>query len=670
MMVARRYETYGPGLIARGYDITPLHGKRPKLEAWQKRPQEVLEFTKYGKSNIGVLCGGESNIVAVDVDVYSENVSQLVQKAVIYELGFAPQRIGQAPKTLFVFRCTEPMKKTKTAVFEIDNKECAVEILAEGQQFVASGIHPDTKKKYSWVDDSIVDVSVDGLTKVTPSQLHQFIASMNSLLATYGEKKGRKTNGEAATQLDWFATNELEGKKKEIDIALAHIDNNDWHYDDWVQMAHAIKGALADDGLDLWHRWSKRSQKYDDAETDRVWDSIKDVKSVGAGTIFYLAKEYDFDIGTFRRESEQITTPQQPSAIPFIPWNDITGGDGADDFVENVLGTGQMSVLYGESNTGKTFFVLDLCIHVAFGWDWNGNECDKGGVIYAALEGAHGIRNRIAAFKHYAKERINDETPDFEAITTNIDLLSEDGDTKTLIDAVNERQKGFKSPLRLIVIDTLARALSGGNENSSEDMGRLVIHADAIRKETGAHVCFVHHSGKDQAKGARGHSSLRAATDTEIEVIRNQDENISAAKVTKQREFEGGQQWYFKLEYVELGTNRRMKSFGSCVVTPADTDEVSNIMQPKIKFTDNQALVVSTLKRLIDEHGIQREGYDRRSIAIEQLYDELDGRFNEKRFINNQTIMRVLNSQKLKNTITVFEKTVWLVERASQSTSH
>ena len=77
-----------------------------------------------------------------------------------------------------------------------------------------------------------------------------------------------------------------------------------------------------------------------------------------------------------------------------------------------------------------------------------------------------------------------------------------------LIAAINERQKTFSKPLRLIVIDTLARAIAGGDENKSESMGQLVVHADAIRKETGAHVLFVHHSGKDQARGARGHSSL------------------------------------------------------------------------------------------------------------------------------------------------------------------
>jgi len=660
MSAAGAYFTHGPALRGLGYPVIPVLGKIPVLKDWQNQPDAALVFENFKDHNLGVICGGQTKIVAIDIDVYDEDVVKILTDKVIDDLGFAPQRIGRAPKTLFVFRCSEIQKKRKTAVFDIGGKDCAVEILGDGQQFVASGVHPDTRKKYRWIDDKLLDVTVGNLTEVTPEQLDDFIAETNTLLAKYGIKKGREPSA-APVQQDWFATQELGGKLHEIDVALAHIPNDDWHYDDWVRQAHAIKSAVGDDGLELWHRWSKRSEKYDEVESDRVWQSIGEVHKVGAGSIFYMAAEYGFDIGEFRREEKREGTTQRKAEGLFTPWDAITVGEGADDFVEDVLGAGQMSVLYGESNTGKTFFVLDLCVHVAFGWSWNGYECDQGGVIYAALEGAHGIRNRIAAIKHYAADEIGGEVPDFDTVTTNLDLLAEDGDTQMLIDAINERKETFSHPLRLVVIDTLARAMAGGNENSSEDMGRLVLHADAIRKATGAHVLFVHHSGKDQAKGARGHSSLRAATDTEIEVSRDHDANVSTAKVTKQREFEGGQKWHFSLEYVELGINRRCKPFGSCVVVPAGDDDIAKIAAPKMRLTDNQALVVSTLENLIKKLGYQREGHDRSSVYIEQLAEELEGRFNEKRAANNQAIMRVLNSQKLKNTVITQGKLVWLV---------
>jgi RecA-family ATPase len=70
----------------------------------------------------------------------------------------------------------------------------------------------------------------------------------------------------------------------------------------------------------------------------------------------------------------------------------------------------------------------------------------------------------------------------------------------------------------MIVLDTLSRVIAGGNENAPDDMGQLIGNCDRIRAEARAHVMLVHHTGKDEARGARGHSSLRAATDTEIEV--------------------------------------------------------------------------------------------------------------------------------------------------------
>jgi RecA-family ATPase len=60
-----------------------------------------------------------------------------------------------------------------------------------------------------------------------------------------------------------------------------------------------------------------------------------------------------------------------------------------------------MSVIYGPSNCGKTFFVVDLALHVALGREWRGRAVDRGAVVYLSLEGAQGIRNRLAAFRKH-----------------------------------------------------------------------------------------------------------------------------------------------------------------------------------------------------------------------------------------------------------------------------
>jgi hypothetical protein len=293
--MGNRYEKFAKELSALGYDVTPLAGKRPILKAWQQRPAEALDFKAHGDANIGVLTGGEHSIIAIDIDVKDEAAAQAIIELVTDRLGFAPQRIGAAPKTLFVFRCTESFRKTKTAIYEIAGQDACVEVLAEGQQFVASGKHPDTGTNYSWPDDSLIDVPPTKLTAITPNEIAGFIAAANNTLAGFGAIKSRSmSEGGGVTGKFDFAESPQKASLEKIEHAVMFIPNNDVHYDDWVYTAHAVKGAVGEDGFDLFDRWSKRSAKYDDRETARLWESIGDVKAIGAGTLIHTAKQYGY----------------------------------------------------------------------------------------------------------------------------------------------------------------------------------------------------------------------------------------------------------------------------------------------------------------------------------------------------------------------------------------
>jgi hypothetical protein len=174
----------------------------------------------------------------------------------------------------------------------------------------------------------------------------------------------------------------------------------------------------------------------------------------------------------------------------------------------------------------------------------------------------------------------------FGIVAHSINLLDANADTGRLIELIKEAAASIGMPIKLVVIDTLARALNGGNENAPEDMGSVIRAADRIREATGAHVVFVHHSGKDQAKGARGHSSLRAATDTEIEIVRPEGNERSVASVKKQRELEVGGEFAFTLKQISLGTNRRGKTVTSCVVVEAETPSEREAKGPSLTLTE------------------------------------------------------------------------------------
>lgn len=259
---------------------------------------------------------------------------------------------------------------------------------------------------------------------------------------------------------------------------------------------------------------------------------------------------------------------QGADSLPFVWAKDIPATEeGAGEILEDILTEGAMSVWYGESNSGKTYLVLDLARAMSLGSPWLGHRTVQGCVIYVAAEGSKTIERRIRAI------RTIEGDIDFPlgVVKTGLDMCHSSGDTEALAALVNAKAKEFNLRPSLVIVDTLSRVLAGGNENDSVDMGALVKNGDLLRELTGAHVAWVHHTGKDIARGARGHSLLRAGTDTEIEITHDGASGLRCAKITKQRDLSSnGIQLYGKLEPVELGTNQWGNTITACVVIPVE----------------------------------------------------------------------------------------------------
>jgi hypothetical protein len=291
--------------------------------------------------------------------------------------------------------------------------------------------------------------------------------------------------------------------------------------------------------------------------------------------------EHDAERKEWRGHYQQpVEEPESGNAaiepFPLTRADEMGASEGVRDFVEGLLTEGGASVIYGPSNCGKSFWILDLAAHVATGKAWRHGEIeiDQGAVVYVCLEGTHGLRNRIEALK---REGILTPGAPFYVCTSPVSLLDPTHADK-LAETVREAAKQSDMPCRLVILDTMARAMAGGDENASKDMTFAVASIDAVKQATGAHVAIVHHCGKDEAKGARGHSSLRAAVDTEIEVSKPDGECITTVRVTKQRDLERGEPMPFSLTVIELGTDRRGNPVTSCTVHHEDAMMAS---QPK-----------------------------------------------------------------------------------------
>ena len=239
---------------------------------------------------------------------------------------------------------------------------------------------------------------------------------------------------------------------------------------------------------------------------------------------------------------------RQPAPLQYFWASDVQAVLDGQFVVKGVIQSGTLIVVFGESNSGKTFFVLDLVLAIAGGQFWRGRKVTRGLIIYIAGEGTDGIKNRVAA---YQTRGLSNRGIPLAIINRAADLMHMDGDTEGLLALIAQAESESGEKCALIVVDTLARAMAGGDENSGEDMSALIANGDRLRKETKAAVMLIHHCGKDASKGARGHSSLRGAVDTEI-LIEGQAGRRTAT-VTKQRDLPSGQLFAFELEQQVLG---------------------------------------------------------------------------------------------------------------------
>ncbi|MDO5371097.1 helicase RepA family protein [Paracoccus sp. (in: a-proteobacteria)] len=273
--------------------------------------------------------------------------------------------------------------------------------------------------------------------------------------------------------------------------------------------------------------------------------------------------------------------------------------------VKGWLDRGAFSVVYGESNVGKTFLAMDIAIHVAAGEDWHGHRVPSdekwaGPVIYVASEGGTGINNRLEAMRRTQPELMKrvDENGDLCILAAPIDLCTAE-DATYLSEAINQ---DFDNKPSLIVIDTLARAMGNGDENTAKDMGQFVRSVDHLREATGAHVMVIHHSGKDASKGARGSGSLRAAADTEIELTRT--DGIIMAETRKQRDMPCDAVFAYQLKSVFLGFDDDGDKVTSAVVAPAEPVNRKN----RVKLTGTDKIGLQALSDALAEHGEVKHG--------------------------------------------------------------
>ena len=212
------------------------------------------------------------------------------------------------------------------------------------------------------------------------------------------------------------------------------------------------------------------------------------------------------------------------------------GYDTAVDWViKKYLPANAFGVIYGASESFKSFHAISWAASIAAGREWNGVRCTKAPVLYVAAEGGVGASRRAKGWQMAYNG--DSEVSNLFAIKVPVFIGSAD-QVALLVNTIRQIERRAGEKVSTVFLDTLARCFGGADENKTADMNLFVAGCDKIKAETGATVVVVHHTGKNKERDARGSSALRAACDFEYCIDRPDKGMLYVLRCTKVKDSE------------------------------------------------------------------------------------------------------------------------------------
>ncbi len=397
--------------------------------------------------------------------------------------------------------------------------------------------------------------------------------------------------------------------------------------DDWRDTVAAIRAApIPNDDCeaarrDLAHVWSEgqldRERRYEsappfaytnEADVNQVFDTMPPkVGGVGIGSLVNRARAVGFNrpldaphpterfasvsilsaapASADRTNRFALRSEAMQDARPPITW-----------LIDDLLQDPCTAVIHAPWSSFKSFGALDIGLAMASGQPAFGHfPVNRAGpVIYLAGEGLAGIETLRRPAWRSARGIEPGHVLPFYTVERVPQAASPDDVAACLQTVRDAIATGTIERPVLVIVDTMARAMAGLNENDAGDATLYLDLAEALKSEFGCTVLTIAHEGKDADRGLRGSSALSAGFDIIIKMDADIEDLTASVSSPKVKDGSPIEPFALRGREVHLGDGRKSLVF--------DWTDRSDFRGSKLKTVTGQD-VGAALKLLGAERG-------------------------------------------------------------------
>lgn len=520
-------------------------GEAVGITKWTEKIATLDEIDRWSTNEDYGICLQTRLIRGLDGDITDKELSKALLSLVIKELGLVPVRL-RLNSTKFLAAFTLPGNYSKRA---IKTKHGIIEFLATGQQFVAAGMH-ESGTRYEWAGGL-----PDAIPTVTPEQFEKLWARLVAEFAVEPPTDSRTRKAAGEGDAGKTLTDDVAKYLAEHNFVLELGRDGQVYVDCPWKAEHTV-----DNGPSQTAYFCAGTRGYEQGHFKCLHaHCAKRSTEEFLQIVGYGVDEYE-DVSTPGDETKPKEEKKKKNRFPVIRADEFSKRPPPKWLIKGIIPERAAGMTYGGSGDGKTFVVFDQACAVALGVTWNGCKVKRGHVTYVCAEGAGSFTSRIKAYALYHDIDLKD-LGDYLTIVPAAPNFLEREDVIELAKAIYKQNGGIHTSM--IVIDTLAQTSTGADENSAKDMGVMMKNVKYLRDLTGSASHLIHHTGKDETRGARGSTSLKADLDFQAWVSREGSRRLWWNSKMKDAPDNFG--WYFNLHPVMVGTDEDGEAVISCV---------------------------------------------------------------------------------------------------------